>query len=237
MKTMTLDKDRKRIIRTRMKTTGESYTTARQHVVARAAKRSAGPAATSAPARVVDHGRVAGKSDPTIKQRTGYDWQEWLRLLDAEDAAALTHRDRARIIHEKYGVPGWWSQTVAVGYERLKGLRERGQRMSGAFEASKSKTFSVPVSVLYDAWADNAKRQRWLQDVDPGVRTAKKPKSMRLQWPDGTVVAVWFTGKGDGKSAVALAHMKLTSRTEMEKAKTLWESRLEALKRLLSSRR
>jgi hypothetical protein len=34
-KTMTRDKDRKRIIRNRMKSTGESYTTARRHVVAR----------------------------------------------------------------------------------------------------------------------------------------------------------------------------------------------------------
>ncbi len=124
---------------------------------------------------------------------------------------------------------------VTVGYERLKGRRERGQRMSGAFEASKSKTFNAPVRKLFDAWADDAKRQRWLRDVDATVRTATSPKSMRLQWPDGTIVAVWFTAKDDGKSNVALAHTKLASKAALERAKAEWGTRLDLLGKLLAT--
>jgi hypothetical protein len=123
---------------------------------------------------------------------------------------------------------------VTVGYERLKGLRERGQRRGGSYEVSKSKTFNVPVAVLFDAWADDATRRRWLDNDEATIRTATRPKSMRLQWPDGTIVALWFLSKGGAKSSVALAHMKLPSKAALETSKSDWTARLDALSRLLS---
>ena len=231
---MTRDKDRKRIIRNRMKTTGESYTTARSHVVARAAKGSPRPAVTSRRQPSVDHAVIAGMSDDKIQRQTGHTWAEWIRLLDHEGAAMMVHRDIARLVHDKYGVADWWSQTVTVGYERLKGRRERGQRLNGAYEVSKSKTFNVPVGRLFDACADDTARRRWLDGINASVRTATAPKSMRLQWPDGTIVALWFIAKGATKSSLALAHTKLTSATAMEKTKTEWSARLDALARVLA---
>ena len=234
---MTRDKDVKRIIRTRMKATGESYTTARGHVVSRAAKRAVRAAADRpSPAAAINHAKVAGMSDEKIKSQTGHAWKEWVGLLDAAGAATMAHRDVARIVHDTFGVADWWSQTVTVGYERLKGRRERGQRMDGNFEVSKSKTFDVPVTALFDTIADNAMRRRWLGGVNAPIRTATKPKSMRLQWPDGTIVALWFTSKGAKKSNVALAHTKLTSRAALEKTKAEWTERLDALSQTLRTR-
>ena len=46
---MTRDKDRKRIVRDRMKKTGESYTAARIHVLAKAGTRRVASATASAP--------------------------------------------------------------------------------------------------------------------------------------------------------------------------------------------
>jgi uncharacterized protein YndB with AHSA1/START domain len=232
---MTRDKDRKRIIRNRMKNTGESYTAARRQVLARAVKRTSPPR----PAANVETSRTARShapvtSDEAIKRQTGYSWDAWVGMLDAEGAAAMAHRDIARLVHQKYGVADWWSQAVTVGYERLKGRREPGQRLNGAYEVSKSKTFNVPVAALFDAFADNSTRRRWLDGINATIRTATAPKSMRLQWPDGTIVALWFAGKGDGKSTVALAHTKLTSRADLEKARADWGARLDRLSRLLA---
>jgi hypothetical protein len=229
---MTRDKDRKRIIRNRMKTTGESYTTARRQVLARAAKPAA-PSLTSR-ARVGDYAAVAGKSDDTMRRQTGRPWQEWLRLLEADGAGTMTHGAIARLVHEKYDISGWWAQTVTVGYERLTGRRETGQRISGAYEASKSKTFNVPVTTLFDAWAQDRKRRRWLDAADVSIRSSTSPKSMRLQWPDGTIVAAWFESKGPEKSSVAIAHTKLGSRAALEQAKAEWSQRLDALARALA---
>ena len=73
---------------------------------------------------------------------------------------------------KKYKVEGWWSQAVTVGYERIKGLRARGQRRDGSYEANKSRTYNVPVGTLFDAWADARVRGRWLDGEIGRVRTS-----------------------------------------------------------------
>ncbi len=227
---MTIDKDRKRIIRDRMKKTGESYTAARAHIVS-PSPRSAKP---STPA--IDYAAKAGKSNDTILAKTGRTWQEWTRVLDADNAAALPHREIAALVNRTHGIPGWWAQTVTVGYERIKGLRETGQRRGGAYEVSKTKTFDVPVAKLFKAWHQAATRRRWLDGVNASVRSATAPKAMRLQWPDGAIIAVWFSPKGDKRSVVALAHTKLPDKESAARAKTFWTARLNALAALLAPR-
>jgi hypothetical protein len=226
--TMTRDKDRKRIIRSRMAKTGESYTTARARVVAKAHPRN--PATPK-----IDYAARAGIGDEKIAAKTGRTWQEWTRVLDVANAATLPHRDIARIVHADYGVDGWWSQTVTVGYERIKGLREIGQRRGGAYEVGRSRTFNVPVNVLFDAWAGAAARRRWLKDVSAVVRTATRPKSIRLQWPDGTIVVAGFIAKGATKSVVAVQHTKLPDKAASQKAKDDWAERLDALGAVVSA--
>ena len=103
------------------------------------------------------------------------------------------------------------------------------------YKASKSKTFNVPLKTLFRSWADSGMRRRWLDDVKTVVRTATAPKSMRLQWPDGTIVAIWFTAKGGAKSVVALAHTKLRDKAASDKAKTYWGDRLDALATLFAT--
>ena len=223
---MPRNKDLKRIIRKRMKKTGESYTASRAHVISRAQVKQ--------PSRTVAYAALAGMSDDKIAAKTGRTWQEWTRVLDADGAAAMPHRDIATVVHEKHRVGDWWAQTVTVGYERIKGLRERGQRRGGAYEATKSKTFNVSVNALFHAWADDATRRRWL-GIETVVRTATAPKSMRLQWPDGAIVAVGFTPKGASKSMVALAHTKLPDRSASDKAKKYWTDRLDALASLFAA--
>src|SRR5262249_29951570 len=125
--TMTRDKDRKRIIRERMKKTGESYTTARSHIIARhASNRTASDS--------VEPATLAGMSDDNVAARTGRPWREWVRVLDAHGAASMSHARVAALVHDTYAIGDWWAQTVTVGYERIKGLRERGQRRDGSYE-------------------------------------------------------------------------------------------------------
>ncbi|HXW05451.1 MAG TPA: hypothetical protein VD833_09485 [Vicinamibacterales bacterium] len=222
-------KDLKRIVRARMIKTGESYTSARTHVLSKARP-------TEPPAHSVDHAALAGMSDDRIAAKTGRTWKEWVRVLDTDHAAAMPHRRIAELLHGKHNVPDWWAQTVTVGYERIKGLRDRGQRRGGGYEAGKSRTFGVPVKALFDAWADDATRRRWLGRNDVTVRTATSPKGIRLQWPDGTVVVVLFSPKGRSKSMAAVVHTKLPDRSALESAKKYWTDRLDALGAALTTR-
>jgi uncharacterized protein YndB with AHSA1/START domain len=153
--------------------------------------------------------------------------------LDHVEAYAWPHRDIARHIQEKYKVDGWWAQTVTVGYERIKGLRSIGQRRSGAFEASKSKTFAVPLNRLYRAFRDARARARWLPGVKLTIRSATPEKYMRITWPDQTSLSVGFLSKGENKSQVAIAHEKLPDQAAATRSKQYWGERLDALGQVL----
>ncbi|HJR15886.1 MAG TPA: hypothetical protein VJ808_03450 [Gemmatimonadales bacterium] len=69
-----------------------------------------------------------------------------MKALDRAKAYSWPHGQIATYVREKYRVSSWWSQTVTVGYERIKGLRAIGQRRDGSFEVSKSKTLPVPLA-------------------------------------------------------------------------------------------
>ncbi len=229
---MPVQKDLKRLIRARMQKTGEAYTAARRQLLSR--KPNSSPvtaslaAASPAPA---DFARLAGMSDSAVKAKTGCDWGRWVYALDRAGASAWSHREIAAHVQKSYKLPGWWSQTVTVGYERIKGLRAIGQRRDGGFEASKSKTFQLPVSKLYRAFRDARLRGRWLPDAAPTVRTATKDKSLRLTWPDGTRVEANFSSKGRGRAQVQLQHGVFADKASATRAKKLWEERLKELER------
>jgi hypothetical protein len=173
-------------------------------------------------------------SSAVIQEKTGCTWEKWVKSLDYHGAEKMSHRDIAKLVSEKYKVPSWWTQTVTVGYERIKGLRARGQRRDGTFEAGKSRTFNVPVQTLYDAWADARTRKRWLDGAEIKIRTATSPKSLRITWSDGNIIAVGFYPKGPDKSSVAVQHPKLPDRATADSLKKYWSERLDDLGRVLA---
>ena len=227
---MPTDKDFKRLVRSRMEKTGEAYTTARAHLLT---KKLQVPA--SAPASV-DYAKLAGWSDAVIKARTGCNWERWVQALDYAGAHAWPHGEIAKYVRDKFKVPNWWCQTVTVGYERIKGLREIGQRRDGGFEVNKTKTFAVPIGRLYRAWSIARERGRWLPGVALTVRTATRNKSMRITWPDQTSVQLVFLGKGPGKSLVAVQHGKLADKAAATQMKAFWTERLAELVAVLATR-
>ena len=169
-----------------------------------------------------------GISSDAVQIKTGKDWPEWFRILDAAGGKSMDHKEIVAVV-SKHGVGSWWRQMVTVGYERIKGLRAKGQQRNGTYGATKSRTFPVPVATLFEAWLNPKMRRRWLKDETVRVRTATVPKSMRLDWTDGSIIAVGFTAKGKVKSAVALEHTKLPDRDAVARVKQEWAERLEAL--------
>lgn len=222
---MPQQKDLKRIIRARMEKTGEGYTAARAQVLRK--KAPAKPKPTTP-----DYATLAGVSDETVKAKTGKTWAQWVEVLDAIGAVDLPHGEVAKYVFENFEITGWWSQSVTVGYERIRGLRAIGQRLSGEFEANKSKTFPVSVEKLHRAFSQARTRKRWL-DVVPKVRTST-PKSIRMTWPDESSVEVYFTDKGAAKSQLAIQHRKLSSAAEATRMKQWWSERLDALAQLMA---
>src|SRR5687767_5316339 len=84
--TMTENKDLKRLVRARMKKTGEAYTTARTQITRKSAtkKRTAAKSASGATASASnpkEYAAIAGMSDAAIKEKTGCTWATWVESL------------------------------------------------------------------------------------------------------------------------------------------------------------
>ena len=224
-------KDLKRLVRARMQKTGESYTAARAQLLSKAPpSHGRQTESTSAP----DYAKLAAMSNAVISKKTGKDWTQWVEALDWHNAARLSHRQIADIVSKEFGVPDWWTQAVTVGYERIKGIRAIGQRRDGSYEATKSRTFAVPVKKLFDAWAKAPVRKRWLAEPGITVRSATSPRAMRIVWSDATVVVLNFSTKGTSKSAVAVQHGKLPDKATATRMKQYWSDRLDALNEVLT---
>lgn len=228
---MPIQKDLKRLVRARMRKTGESYTAARAQIVAR---RAEPPAAQAAPERSTNLARLAGMSDAAVAKKTGKDWAQWVAELDRAGAKALAHREIAKLLAERYELPGWWAQTVTVGYERVRGKRELGQRSDGKYSVNKSKTCAVPVEALWRAFG---RCERWLGADHAKLRMSKatKFKCMRMKWVDGTRVNVNFWSKGPAKSQVQLQHEGLATRADAARWRAYWTERLAAFGAVLAA--
>lgn len=217
------NEDFERAVRARMEKTGESFTAARASLLEEGA---------SLPLPE-DHEELAGMGDDAVADATGRDWPGWTRVLDRAGAAGMSHAAIARLLGEEHGLGGWWSQTVTVGYERLRGLRDVGQRRGGSYEVSRSRTFPVPLAALYRAFAEEEQRRAWLSGVEPEIRTLNAEKNVRTVWPDGTRVELRFVAGGPEKSTLTVQHRRLPDAEAREERRRWWGERLDALGALL----
>ena len=126
---MTRQRSFKRLVRSRMEKTGESYTAARAVLLAGDEKPQAAEQ------------RWLATSDERIRERTGRGWEEWFDLLDEWGAAERTHRETARWVAEQLGIGPlvWEAQAVTSSYERARGLRAVGETEPG-FAASATRS-------------------------------------------------------------------------------------------------
>jgi len=220
---MTKDKDLKRLIRARMDKTGESYTAARAQLLAE--RPSALPD---------DYEVLAGMSDAAVSKATGRSWPEWAAELDRVKASAWEHAAIATHLRGDHDLSDWWAQMITVAYERLRGLRDVGQRRGGGYDVNRSRTIGVPVARLWRAFEDERERSDWLPEPLT-IRTATKHRSMRIRLADDSPLDVHFTDKGEAKSAVSLQHRGLPDRESADRMREHWGERLSALAALLEA--
>lgn len=229
---MPKNKDLKRLVRARMAKTGESYTTARAHIVEIEGVRSATPETLPLPA---DYEELAGMSNEAVERRTGRTWPAWATYLDGEKAYEWDHPTIAAHLDSEFDFGGWWAQMVTVSYERFRGLRDVGQRRGGDYDANRSRTVPAPLRDLFRAFSDKHVRSKWMGDAGVDFHKITPEKSMRGTMADGRRVAVYFTAKGPDKSSVSVQVSGIPDREALEVEKAAWGERLDRLKAELTA--
>lgn len=250
---MTKTRDFKQVVRARMTKAGESYTAARAALLKQAPPRaasavsrsvaapappapslSAPPAAPNVSPR--DYARIAGMSDESLKAKTGCGWEKWVHSLDYANAQAWPHREIARYVRETYKVPSWWAQTITVGYERVRGLRDAGQRRGGGYVVNKSRTINAGVGRLFAMVREPRERAKWMPGVKVVLRSATRGKVVRFTLTeDGTSLEIRLTSKARGRGVVTVQHEGIASRDKAELLRAWWGEALERLAGSLAS--
>lgn len=177
-------------------------------------------------------------SAQSLREATGRDWEGWFAVLDAWGATEHPHAEIAAHLRDEHGVDGWYAQSVSVGYEQERGLREVGQSSGGDWNTSGSRTVAAPPERVLAAFTDAALRDRWLPGVELDVRTGRSGKSLSAGFRDATGeagrITLWLTPLPDGRTRVGLGHEKLADAEAVAAYKAFWKERLAALASLLA---
>ncbi|MFF8279199.1 hypothetical protein ACF05T_24255 [Streptomyces lateritius] len=175
-------------------------------------------------------------SDEALADATGKGWADWFALLDAWGATGRGHTEIARHLVEAESVSGWHAQSITVGYEQERGMREVGQSSAGDWQLSASRTVNAPAARCTAAFADEELRRRWLPEGELEVRAHRPGKSLTADWDGGASrIAVYLTPKDAGRTQVGLGHTRLPDADAVAAYKEFWRERLAALKALLES--
>ena len=173
-------------------------------------------------------------SSDAVKAKTGKSWTQWFALLDKARARTMSHKDIVAILANKHGLPPWWRQMVAVGYEQAKGLRAKHEKPEG-FEITRAKTIKAPVEDVYEAWGNARRRAQWLPGVKLTIRKATENKTLRVTWGDGSNLEVSLHAKGAAKTQIAVQHGRLANSRTATKQKAFWGEAFDRLAELLES--
>lgn len=171
------------------------------------------------------HDEVIGADK--VARATGRPREEWFAVLDAAGADGWAHQQIAGWLVSEHGVDGWWAQSLTVGYEQARGMRQPGQRQDGTFDANVSRTVGLPAEDVFTHLADDTLRAAWL----PGWRlaSASPPKRARLTDDDGEARVVVELTAGAGKVRVAVQHGRIPDADTVAEWKDFWRAALGRL--------
>lgn len=220
---MTTHETFKKRVRARMAATGEKYTQARTALLH--------PHQPTQPAGWVSSPDVG---DDSMLAATGHRWDEWVVIIDAGPGRDATHAEIAAWVEANSDIGPWWSQGVAVGYERITGKRLPGQMPDGTFSVSASRSLAVTTAQLRDLTEDDDTRAALLPDVTatrlsrPGV---KSPRFAVTDSADGADLGVLLlrVDPAGAKAKLTVTHEKLPSRIAADAWKAFWTTWLAEL--------
>lgn len=191
----------------------------------------------------------------TVRSKTGKDLNAWFDELDAAGGRKLGRRDRAQWLLERLDKDAWWATTIAVEYERVRGMVEKDGRPTG-YAICSTKTIAAELPAVFEAFGKSEGLARWLGagaradftdggewncgDGDRARFLRIRPnKDLRLAWEGraapGSAVEVLFADKGKGKTGITLNHTRIDSRADADLLRAAWSEALDALKQALES--
>ncbi|WP_271985689.1 hypothetical protein [Pseudoclavibacter terrae] len=171
-------------------------------------------------------------SDAAIRAQTGQGWDDWIDAIDAGVGRDAAHPQIVEWVMANSEQNGWWSQGIAVSFERMTGRRLAGQMPDGTFTANRSRTLPVDREVLRSLIADDENRDALLGfETEFRSKVASKTYKVLIAGDGESIGGLLFTfdAPADGRTKLAIMHEKLQVLDEIELWKAYWGDWLDAL--------
>lgn len=172
-------------------------------------------------------------SEEAVVKATGTGWQEWFVRLDKAGMSDKDHTTIAKQVKALGCKSPWWQQSIAVQYERERGLRDVHQRSTGVYEISRQRTMPVSAEELIAWVTDGRKRRSWtgLKLASPEESTLSGNPYFVTSMPDGrTKLHLVVEVRGEAKASLTVIQRDLSGPKECERQKAFWTVRIDALK-------
>jgi hypothetical protein len=167
-----------------------------------------------------------------VERATNRSWDAWLQFMDAIDARNLDHQQIALKVYEELDGTieplGWWTQAVTVAYEQYIGRRIPGQRPDGTFQTTVSRSTTLGMEELMEAWQQFAAEDETVQGIVVAGNLRVSGTDRRVTWrtkaQDGSSVIVTSEPKKNGAASIVATQIGLATRDANDEARQRWTS-------------
>jgi len=173
-------------------------------------------------------------SEEKVKAATGRGWMGWFIILNRASAEAMPHKEIAKLLHAR-GCPGWWSQMIAVEYERARGGRKKNERAGGTYAVNVTKVMPASLAKLFATATAEKTRKDWFPPGAFAETSKTKDKYWRGKFKTDRKLEFGFYAKGEGKAQIALEINGMPSAEDVEKERAAWKKAMTRLEALLGA--
>ena len=195
-------------------------------------------------------------SSEAVKKATGKPWIEWVEFLNNRCTSESTHKDMVKILREEGLVKsGWWQQTIAVGYEIVRGSRVLGETADAGFEVGVQKTVNLSLQETWRLITSETGIKLWLGEVDDmelamgkilhtidgasaEIRSIKPEERIRIKWqPRDEIIPSTFQitlTPAKDKTSIRVHHENLSGETSRSEMQVHWRNILDRISNIAS---
>ncbi len=174
--------------------------------------------------------RDASIDDAAVTTATGKGWGEWFALLRAAELDAGSSGEVTDWLDREHSVPSWWRQAIATEFERA-GETADCIEMPDGFEVEVSATLLAGREAVFQLWADDGLRARWLRRADLAITDLRPTERVRARWlPLDSELEVDLAEINAGETLIKLRHWKLPNAQAAEKLERFWQMVIDRMR-------
>ena len=159
-----------------------------------------------------------------VVKATGFQREDWFRLLDARKAQALTEGEIVSWLKSNTKLDEWWSEHIAHSYVQSRGLETIVQAPNGLFSTSISRDFKIELARLFTVLVD---LEAWPAQPQARMLLRKENERFQVVFEDASRAMLTFIEHQPGYLTVVVNHELLESEHDAQQVEKFWTRLLE----------